>query len=134
MKLCTKCKERLAVKTWCTECTSADNLARYHRNKGSERGERHRLAARKSWLKTAYGLTYEEYLEMFRQQRGACKICNVAVQEHGKDRARTGHVDHCHTTGKVRGILCKACNTALGAVKDNVSILRAAIQYLEDSR
>ena len=131
MKVCTKCKERPTEKTWCTYCTTEDNKARYHRNKGSDKGERHRLSARKSWLKKAYGLSYEEYLEMFRVQDGKCAICHTEVAEHGKERYKTGCVDHCHTTGKVRGILCHPCNKALGAFKDRPEVLLNATQYLE---
>lgn len=80
-------------------------------------------------LKATYGITRAEYLDMFSKQNGCCKICGSHQLEHSKRLA----VDHCHTTGKIRGLLCQPCNLMLGGSKDNVSTLLRAITYLEDS-
>ena len=91
-----------------------------------------RSIARKSSLKCKYNLTVEEYDEMIKALDGLCQICRNPETE--KDR--TGvikwlAVDHCHTTGKVRGLLCAQCNQGLGNYRDNTDYLKAAIAYLE---
>lgn len=72
-----------------------------------------------------YGMTHEEYLKMFEAQGGACSICGRTPP---KNRLA---IDHCHKTGRVRGLLCGACNTGLGLFRDDVALLRAATQYLQ---
>ena len=77
---------------------------------------------RKHRLKKQYGLTLEEYQERYNNQRGCCAICGKAVEKL--------HVDHCHTTGRVRGLLCTQCNVMLGMAQDNPDTLRAGAEYL----
>ncbi len=72
-----------------------------------------------------YGLTPEALLALKKEQNNLCKICL---------RAKFLVVDHCHTTGKVRGLLCRNCNMALGNIRDNTDILKECIKYLEQSR
>lgn len=74
-----------------------------------------------------YGITTEQRNEMIEAQDNKCLICNTDFDE--LDYAP--HVDHCHESGQVRGILCKFCNTGLGQFKDNTDFMKAAIQYLE---
>lgn len=74
-----------------------------------------------------YGLTYDQYISLLNEQNHSCAICNT--KKSGK---RDWHVDHCHETGRVRGILCHHCNILLGHAKDNVTILKKAIEYLND--
>lgn len=88
----------------------------------------------KSWkrnvqLKHLYGITIDDFIAMSNKQDGLCKICS----SHGKDN-RNGvlFVDHCHVTNKVRGLLCKDCNTALGLLKDCPERMTAAINYLKE--
>jgi hypothetical protein len=79
------------------------------------------------WIKR-YGITLEQYEKMYAKQNGVCKICkNPCVTRNLLS------VDHCHTTGKVRGLLCVKCNTALGMLNDNIALLSNAILYLKDS-
>lgn len=80
-------------------------------------------------LKRLYGISYQEYLTMLAAQQYACAICGTT--ETGKYKAF--HVDHCHITGIVRGLLCSNCNTGIGNLKDDVGLLKRAIQYLENS-
>lgn len=68
------------------------------------------------------GMTYARYLEIFQAQGGLCLLC---LQAHA-----TLCVDHCHTTGRIRGLLCQPCNTALGGFKDSPEMLARALQYL----
>lgn len=77
-------------------------------------------------LLTRYFLTEVDYLEMFKNQNGRCKICKRSQTELKRSLA----VDHCHKSGKIRGLLCMKCNTILGLAADNVEILTEAIKYL----
>ena len=76
--------------------------------------------------KRSYGLTPEAFDGMFALQAGLCALC-PSVLVHGRGL----HVDHCHETKKVRGLLCKRCNVTLGFVKDSISQLEAYIAYLK---
>lgn len=75
-------------------------------------------------LRNRYGLAIEDYDAMFTQCGGLCEICRVAPV-----RA----VDHCHQTGKVRGLLCSTCNRGLGVFKDSLEGLEKACEYLKKS-
>lgn len=77
-------------------------------------------------LKSVYGITVEQYNEMLNEQGGCCAICGT-----NEPTGYNWHVDHNHDTGKVRALLCSQCNQAIGMMKEDVSILRRAIEYLE---
>lgn len=76
-------------------------------------------------LRINYNLTPEQFATLLEQQDGACAICNKVPHS-------TLHVDHCHTTGKVRGLLCSTCNTGLGMLGDSADSLEKALQYLKN--
>jgi hypothetical protein len=78
-----------------------------------------------------YGLTKEEFDKLILEQNNKCKICHREFEAHLSDR-QVRHIDHCHKTGKVRGILCNPCNRGLGCFKDNIKFLHSAIDYLEN--
>ncbi len=82
---------------------------------------------RNAEMKYRYGITRKEHDTLHREQKGCCKICGV----HENDSS-TLHIDHCHSTGKVRGLLCRRCNMGLGHFKDSVSNLMNAIKYLKE--
>jgi hypothetical protein len=77
-----------------------------------------------------YGLTEAEFDVLLSAQGGKCSVCGVLFGDAKADRP---HVDHCHTTGRVRGLLCHHCNTGLGHFRDSPETLQAAIQYLRNS-
>lgn len=79
-------------------------------------------------LKYEYGLTFEQYQGMIHQQNDQCAICHCSAIHR---KSNSWHVDHDHQTGKVRGLLCKSCNTGLGQFKDDIALLEAAIKYLQ---
>lgn len=85
-------------------------------HEGSKRRFRHHL----------YGLTLEQYEFLLREQRGRCAICGT---ERNGEVALA--VDHDHSTGRVRGILCDPCNIGIGGFHDDSALLRAAITYLQ---
>lgn len=91
-----------------------------------------RYRERDVWLhrQRKFGLTKEAYFLLLADQRGACAICKISFPQ--EIAHRNIHIDHNHETGKVRGILCMGCNNGLGALKDNITILKNAAQYLEE--
>jgi len=81
--------------------------------------------------KSYYGITELEYQKMFSKQSGKCAICEFQFPSSSRgDRRVSPHVDHCHGSGKVRGLLCNHCNRMLGSAKDSVEILKRGIDYL----
>lgn len=81
-----------------------------------------------------FGITVEEYNVILEQQKGVCKICNnPETSKNNKGEPKKLAVDHCHITGKIRGLLCIGCNIGLGQFKDNKEILSSAIKYLEEN-
>jgi len=95
-----------------------------------------------NYLKRTYGITLDQYVNAYIDQEGKCKIC----KGEGFDTRRKGYkeqppkkgqasvslcVDHDHTTGKFRGLLCHRCNTGIGNFKENIQSLKNAIEYLE---
>lgn len=99
---------------------------RYWKNYYIENKDRKDWSGRKSHLKLKFGITPEEYDKTFEEQQGCCAIC----KKHSIYFKRRLAVDHDHKTGKVRGLLCMFCNTALGKFEDDVNILKNAVKYL----
>ncbi|MFI2633580.1 endonuclease VII domain-containing protein [Streptomyces collinus] len=114
-KLCRTCGEIKPHSEWHRNATASDGL--------STRCKACRAAqSRRDHLKRHYGLTEAERDELIVSQGGVCCICLAAVPEH---------VDHCHKTGRVRGVLCFSCNAALGQFKDRPDAIRRAAAYVE---
>lgn len=105
--------------TYCSACKHERQVT-YTKNK-PELIAKYR---RKYILKRIYGLLQKDYDGLLQKQDEKCAICKKDFE------TKTPHVDHCHTTGVVRGLLCHNCNTAIGLVKDNVEVLYSAIEYL----
>lgn len=83
-----------------------------------------------SHLKCRYGLTQKQVYELISNQDGKCKICGVKFNRETKKT--TPHIDHCHSTGRIRGVLCSKCNVSLGHL-EKPGFLEAALKYLEVS-
>lgn len=79
-------------------------------------------------LKKRYGITVDQYIDMLMSQGGVCKICKRECKTYANLA-----VDHCHTTKKVRGLLCNKCNRGIGLLEDNETLLKNAIKYLRES-
>jgi hypothetical protein len=84
---------------------------------------------RRKWLKRAYGLSWQDFQDMLARQKGACALC---LRKFGKKRKCC--VDHCHKWRKIRGLLCRKCNTGLGCFEDNPVLARRAADYVEEWR
>ncbi|MEU0413022.1 endonuclease VII domain-containing protein [Streptomyces griseorubiginosus] len=112
----------------CQGCGETKPHSDWHRNGSASDGRASRcracraVAARASHLKRHYGLTEAQRDEMVASQMGLCVICL---------KAPAVHVDHCHKTGRVRGVLCFNCNSAIGKLGDDPDAVRRAAAYLE---
>lgn len=88
------------------------------------------LRQRNKWLRTTYGITVQEYNRLFQIQGGMCAIC----KKHQSELKQSFHVDHDHTTMKVRGLLCFNCNSRLLPVIEHYSeLFEAAKTYLQEN-
>lgn len=117
-------------KSRCKSCCAEGARVWFHANK-----DRHRIVRHGHNLRANYSMTSEDYVALLALQGGVCAICSLdEPNAHG----RTGQkfrlsVDHCHDTGRVRGLLCQKCNRAIGLLGDNIDLLRKAIAYLGGS-
>jgi hypothetical protein len=115
---CNPCRARASRTDWTRDLESA-------RAKNNVRVRKWRAAnpekSRAQDRRKRYALTSAAYDALLRDQGGRCAICAAA---------NPGCVDHCHATGRVRGLLCRSCNIGLGNFRDDVERLRAAARYL----
>lgn len=118
---------------YCKACAAARQRAYYAANrekvlaKSKQRTIDQPGYTRERKLRVSFGLTVEEYEKMLANQGGVCAICSGVQRPPGKRLA----VDHDHSTGRVRGLLCFECNVGLGKFLDDPSRLRVALAYLE---
>jgi cytochrome b involved in lipid metabolism len=155
MKTCTKCKQNLedidfckdksnksGLTSWCKTCRNDHNKGWRANNPDKIKvlNERHtqtrkeyyskpdiKLKYRKASIKKQFGIEYDVYEFLDEKQGGVCAICKTDEKS-----VRNKHlcIDHDHSTGKIRGLLCSNCNRGLGLLKDSEEILKSAIQYL----
>jgi len=124
--MCTKCGEYPQKKTttsWCQKCSNEYEKARWARTPVEKRKEKH--------LKTKYGIDWNKLQNMHEGQDGKCAICriNISITSIKSDRT-SACVDHCHETGRIRGLLCNHCNRALGLLKDDEYAASRLVIYL----
>jgi hypothetical protein len=130
MKICNRCNVEYALTEFyrggsgedgrinqCRACRKVYMAARYAQDPSK---------ARDRQLRHDFGITLAEYNSMMEAQGGLCAIC--AQPPRGRWNF---HVDHCHTKGNVRALLCKDCNLGLGLYKDSIPTLLAAVEYLK---
>ena len=113
---------RFGVDSICKSCNKKKTYA-YRQDQMSS--ESKYTIARKSALKYKYGMTLEDYEVLFEGQDGLCAICSKRERQN-----KLLAVDHCHHTGKIRGLLCSMCNTAIGKLDDDPKLLQRALDYL----
>ncbi|MEU4658644.1 endonuclease VII domain-containing protein [Streptomyces sp. NPDC023723] len=114
-KRCRTCGEIKPHSEWTRNRTASDGLATLCKSCKAAQG-------RAGHLKRQYGITEAERDELIASQGGVCCVCLAAP---------AAHVDHCHETGRVRGVLCFSCNAALGQFKDRPDAIRRAAAYVE---
>jgi len=135
MKTCAKCETEKPENEFRPMAKTGKNqkyLRSYCRpcDNDYERVERHEY--RRNWqLKKAYGISLGEYQMLFDLQDGKCAICDNSETDSTNGIVHLLAVDHDHDSGKVRGLLCKKCNTAIGLLKHQESLLDKAKKYLE---
>jgi hypothetical protein len=124
-KLCIRCKnnktlesfgfsgyvKKTGEKSRCTYCRDCQNELRVERK---------------------FGVSYREYQKILEAQGGCCGNPNCKTKKPGAPGRKRFYIDHCHVTGKIRGLLCHSCNLALGHVQDDVKKLKGLIEYLND--
>ena|ERR1035438_2081012 len=97
-----------------------------------------RLSRKKGRIKEIFNISFDEYMNIMQslwiKQKGCCAICGDVGTSYGKhlqEDPTTLHLDHNHTTGQLRSLLCSTCNTSLGGFKDDHILLNKAAEYLK---
>jgi hypothetical protein len=122
--ICEWCKTEF-VKNRVNQRFCRKQCAKYASRKRT--GRKNKEKRRYRWMKLGINITFNEYRNLLQQQNGKCKIC----QKHFSEiQNRALQVDHNHNDGKIRGLLCGACNMGLGNFRDDYKLLRKAIEYL----
>jgi len=133
-KICFKCKKEKEAKcfhadprntktglySWCRVCKS-EKTAQWNKDNFDRR--------RNTELKRNYGIYLEDYKKMKEAQNNCCATC----KRNESELKRSLMVDHCHDSGKIRGLLCDECNLSLGKIKDNIETLKNMILYLKNN-
>lgn len=119
---CKDCKQKATYEWRAKNVDRYNDLAQAWRKRNPEK-----LYERE--LKRNYGCSLEQYNQMVIDQKGKCAICSTLHNPMAK-KGRL-FVDHDHKTGKIRALLCSACNCMLGYAKDNINTLVAAIEYIK---
>lgn len=149
-KFCAKNRGKFGRESYCRECGAGASREWYSRNKDrvavrtKEYNKRNRERirgiankyhkkfpdkrpkwARTAYIKREYGIKDEQYKQLLQSQYGICAICCLL--------SPNGHfdIDHCHKSGKIRGLLCRKCNTGIGLLGENVENLTRAIEYIK---
>jgi carbamoylphosphate synthase small subunit len=98
-----------------------------HTAKSKEWYQKNKDKVRNRLLMKSFGISLDEYNRLFKEQEGKCAICGREETARTKILA----VDHCHKTGKLRKLLCRACNVGIGNLQDSIELLEKAIMYLK---
>ena len=120
-------KKAFGVNSWCKICIAALKHAAYDFEESKDAQLRH-----------TYGIRLEEYNNMLKEQNGVCACCGKPeMYETGRskrtvDRIPMLHIDHCHTTGAIRGLLCSSCNQALGMLGESPERVKLLLRYIEE--
>jgi len=122
--------------SWCKKCKLKNNKKYVQDHLKEKREYRHNyhlknrdkslMQSKYNNLQIKYGITSKEYDQLIKSQNYSCKICSADISGKGKSQ-----IDHCHITGRIRGILCRDCNLGLGFFKDSLKTMIAAIEYID---
>lgn len=126
----------------CKSCRAIESESHYRANSGRKREtqrawrernpDNYAKRSRERHLLNAYGISSEAYEELHAAQNGVCALCGKAETKKSKNgNLLRLAVDHCHETGKVRGLLCCTCNSGIGLIGDTREMALAAVKYLE---
>ena len=120
MKTCTSCKKNLGEDHFHKRTYSSGKVGLQPKCKKCSSKKRATYYKPHQYMRTKFKLTEDQYDDLMKNEN--CEICNVKLTKKC--------IDHCHSTEKIRGVLCNNCNTALGLVGDNVNTLSRMIDYL----
>ena len=149
-KRCSKCKSLKAphefytnrenksgLSSWCRDCAKATHLRWWHERGGAEKHKAAKEARhhehRRTELKRLYNLTPAAYDALVLKQGGLCAACGNPETVSKRGRPPSLCVDHDHTTGVVRGLLCNRCNQALGLLQDDPDRIRGLLSYVQSA-
>lgn len=127
MKTCSKCCKTKSTTLFTINKASLDGFHSWCKDCRSLYYKENKEKWRKSDIERRYSITFEDYIELGTQQNNCCFICGKTEKENKRKLA----LDHCHSTNKVRNLLCDTCNRVLGLVKENKQTLQSMISYLE---
>ena len=128
----------------CNKCNQVNFLSEFDINKkglygkyshcrACKKTKQHHLKRNKfKYLKETYGIDEKDFWSFYENQNKKCAICLEEFEAISQQRKRQFEVDHCHSTGKVRGLLCHKCNLGIGNLNDDINLLKSAIKYLEN--
>lgn len=111
-------KDRLGNMSYRSNCKSCDRKYFNERYANDPNAQYYKM------IKYRYDISKDELLMMIKNQNNKCKICNTEFTNNKPN------IDHCHNTGKVRGLLCSKCNNGIGQFNDDIELLKEAINYL----
>lgn len=138
MLACTQCGElyqpsqrgpKVKYLGLCTKCRKKKHTAVHKENHREAFLQKYRFYHKKR----AYGMSAEEYIELYATQLGKCAICGTEFPALN-ERAKLIAVDHDHATGAVRALLCIQCNSAVGMVKEDIAIAERLVDYLKQHK
>ena len=113
----------------CCACKTRQHLSLFNRawwRANGHQGTCKACRAKHAEMLRVYGVTREQYEAMLRSQGGACAVCLQTF-------VTAPQIDHCHGSGRIRGLLCPACNMALGLFRDEAGVLLRAVRYLKQA-
>lgn len=134
-KKCSRCTLVKDLQSFHNESANADGKGRWCKDCGNE-WRRLKPAATKTVINrryksmTKYGASIEEIQKRLTEQDFTCAICSKPISYTAEAKRDVPHIDHCHQTGSIRGLLCLTCNTGLGMFQDSSELLEKAITYL----
>lgn len=124
--------KRVGLRAICKKCNSKESTPGKKRDykysdtlvDGKKKSVMHRLYG----IKRDYKVDPEFIMELMNKQKGCCAICGTSLVT--PDSKKNYHIDHCHVTEVIRGLLCNGCNTGIGFLKESIKNLEQAIKYL----
>ena len=144
---CSRCKETKSVLEfnasmlsirypYCRKCSREATKTHHDKPESKEKhrqwyNRQYRSQARHLHYMKNYGISLDQYNDMLNNQNGVCAICKGTQTPSGRNIDAYLAVDHCHKTGKFRGILCRNCNVGIGNLQESKEILLSALKYLE---